>query len=83
MKLSRRRWVGFVEKLHQKACSRCSTINSPHSTNHGSDLGRCRCRLLNSLTPQIINLIDRFKRSKYAGSANIFTVSARGQVKSE
>ena len=41
------------QKLHQKACRKCSTIIFPYSTNQIMDLWRCGCRcrshFLNSL----------------------------------
>ena len=55
MKISRRRLVDYVTKLHQKACCACSTIIFPHSINQIIDLWRCRCRrqILNSLISHI------------------------------
>ena len=43
MKISRHRLADYVKKLRQKACSACSTIIFPCTTNHIIDLGRCRC----------------------------------------
>ena len=42
IKISRRRLVGYVKTLHQKACRTCSTTIFLHSSNQIIDLWRCR-----------------------------------------